>query len=306
MRNNHLTALNLCKAEGKNLIAVSAKRRFESKMYGLHIKDMKKVFNSFTLGPVNIDVDAGYVIAVIGKNGCGKSTFFNCLLGTEKFFGECKWEMEGEAVGMNEMSRRFAYILERCPFPKEYTPRELEKCFGDFYEAFDRGKYYDVLKRYNIPFNKPLDKLSRGNIMVVQMAFAFSYKSEVLFLDEPSAHLDSYAREELYEMISEYEDEGHIIFWASHLMEELDKRADYVLAIKNGQQAYFGTKEELVEKYHVVKGSKKQLDYMEKALVGRRDEETFSEGLVDTEKDYLKLAPVDEPAGLGNIVEYLL
>lgn len=68
--------------------------------------------------------------------------------------------------------------------------------------------------------------------MVVQMAFAFSYKSEVLFLDEPSAHLDSYAREELYELIGEYQDEGHIIFWASHMMEELDKRADYVLAIK--------------------------------------------------------------------------
>ena len=283
-----------------------AKRRFERKMQGLHIKDMKKVFDSFTLGPVNIDVDAGYVIAVIGKNGCGKSTFFNCLLGTEKFFGECRWKTEGEAVGTNEMSRRFAYILERCPFPKEYTPRELEKCFGDFYEAFDSGKYYCVLKRYNIPFNKPLNRLSRGNIMVVQMAFAFSYKSEVLFLDEPSAHLDSYAREELYGLISDYEDEGHIVFWASHMMEELDKRADYVLAIKNGQQAYFGTKEELTERYRVVKGSRRQLDYMDKVIVGRRDEESFSTGLIDASGDYLKLTPVDEPAGLGDIVEYLL
>lgn len=142
--------------------------------------------------------------------------------------------------------------------------------------------------------------------MVVQIAFAFSYKSEVLFLDEPSAHLDSYARNELYKLIGEYEDEGHIIIWASHMMEELDKRADYVLGIKNGQQVYFGTKEELTEKYHVVKGSKKQLDYMKKALVGRRDDESCSCGLVDTTKDYLKLAALDEPARLSDIVEYLL
>lgn len=270
-------------------------------MNGLHIENMKKEFYNFTLGPIDLDVDAGYVVAVIGKNGCGKSTLFNCLLGTEKYSGECEW-----TPGGNGISKKFAYILERCPFPKDYTPRELEECFGEFYEDFDRKKYYDVLKRYNIPLNRQLSKLSRGNIMVVQMAFAFSYKSEVLFLDEPSAHLDSYAREELYELVGEYEDEGHIIFWSSHLMEELDKRADYVLAIKNGRQTYFGTKEELSERYHVVKGSKRQLDYMQKALVGRKDEENCCCGLVDTANDYLKLAAVDEPAGLADIVEYLL
>lgn len=251
-------------------------------MNGLHIENMKKEFYNFKLGPIDLDMDAGYVVAVIGKNGCGKSTFFNCLLGTESFSGECEWktgETGHEADGctdgssaVNRISGKFAYILERCPFPKDYTPRELEKCFGEFYENFDRKKYYDVLKRYNIPLNRQLSKLSRGNIMVVQMAFAFSYKSEVLFLDEPSAHLDSYAREELYELIGEYQDEGHIIFWSSHLMEELDKRADYVLAIKKGQQAYFGTKEELTERYHVVKGNRRQLDYMSKVMVGRRDE----------------------------------
>ena len=297
-------------------------------MNGLHIENMKKEFYNFKLGPIDLDMDAGYVVAVIGKNGCGKSTFFNCLLGMEEYSGECEWTPGGNENydkngdedynkngneqgnnienGQNCISKKFAYILERCPFPKDYTPRELEKCFGEFYEAFDRKKYYDVLKRYNIPLNRQLSKLSRGNIMVVQMAFAFSYKSEVLFLDEPSAHLDSYAREELYELIGEYQDEGHIIFWSSHLMEELDKRADYVLAVKNGQQVYFGTKEELAERYHVVKGSKRQLDYMQKALVGRRDEESCCCGLVDTANDYLKLAAVDEPAGLADIVEYLL
>ena len=271
-------------------------------MKGLHIKNLKKKYNDFELGPIDLDIDAGYIVAVIGRNGCGKSTLFNCMLGTENADGECEWISEYD----EDVKKHFAFILERCPFPKNYTPKELHKCFGSFYEGFDGEKYYDVLKRYNIPQGKPLEKLSRGSIMVVQMAFAFAYKSEVLFLDEPSAHLDSYAREELYKFISDYEDEGHIIFWASHTMEELDRMADYVLAIKKGQQVYFGTKEELTERYHTVKGSKNQLDCMEKALVGRRDEESFSSGLIDTSKEHLKLAPVDEPAGLGDIVEYLL
>lgn len=116
--------------------------------------------------------------------------------------GECRWDIDGKSNADNSvLSEKFAYILERCPFPKEYTPREIEKCFADFYEAFDRKKYYEILSRYNIPLNKQLFKLSRGNIIVVQIAFAFSYKSEVLFLDEPSAHLDSYARNELYKCL---------------------------------------------------------------------------------------------------------
>ena len=172
-------------------------------MKGLHIENMKRVFDGFTLGPVNMDIGAGYIVAVIGKNGCGKSTFFNCLLGTERYSGECRWDIDGKSNADNSvLSEKFAYILERCPFPKEYTPREIEKCFADFYETFDRKRYYEILSRYNIPLNKQLFKLSRGNIIVVQIAFAFSYKSEVLFLDEPSAHLDSYARNELYEELA--------------------------------------------------------------------------------------------------------
>ena len=144
-------------------------------MNGLHIENMKKEFYNFKLGPIDLDMDAGYVVAVIGKNGCGKSMFFNCLLGTESFSGECEWktgETGHEADGctdgssaVNRISGKFAYILERCPFPKDYTPRELEKCFGEFYENFDRKKYYDVLKRYNIPLNRQLSKLSRGGLV---------------------------------------------------------------------------------------------------------------------------------------------
>lgn len=64
-------------------------------MNGLHIENMKKEFYNFKLGPIDLDMDAGYVVAVIGKNGCGKSTFFNCLLGTEEYSGRCEWTPGG-------------------------------------------------------------------------------------------------------------------------------------------------------------------------------------------------------------------
>ena len=271
-------------------------------MEALHIENLVKKYNNFTLGSINIDLDAGYIVAVIGKNGCGKSTLFNCMLGMESYDGICEWKGAGAA----KVSKSFAYVLERCPFPKEYSAKEIAECYSSFYRDFDKRRYYALLARYNIPIGRPLRKLSRGSIMLVQIAFAFAYKSEVLFLDEATAHLDSYARQELYDLISDYAAEGHMVFWSSHRMEELDRMADYVIGIKKGQQVLFGTREEITERYHLIKGSSRQLDFISRALIGRRDSEAGASALVDTNKDYLKLGVYDEPAGLGDIVDYLL
>lgn len=96
-------------------------------MKGLHIENMKRVFDGFTLGPVNMDIGAGYIVAVIGKNGCGKSTFFNCLLGTEKYSGECRWDIDGKSNADNSvLSEKFAYILGDVRFLRNILREKLK------------------------------------------------------------------------------------------------------------------------------------------------------------------------------------
>lgn len=275
-------------------------------MEGLRFDNMKKIYRDFTLGPVEFDIPAGYVVAVIGKNGSGKSTLFECLLGIHCYEGGIfgKYEQGGEREIMREKT---AFVLERCPFPRDYTPKELADCYGGLYQGFDKAHYLSFLKKYNVPANKPLRKLSRGMVMLVQIAFAFSYESRLLILDEPTAHLDEYARKELYGLVSGYAaEEGRLVLWSSHIMEELDRMADYVLGLKRGRQMFFDTKEELTGRYRRVKGSSRQLDYLGSALVGRSDGEGYSRGLIDTAKEHLPVGVLEEAAVLGDIVEYLL
>lgn len=275
-------------------------------MEELKFENMKKAYRDFTLGPLDLNMPFGYIVAVVGKNGSGKSTLFECLLGIHPYDGKILHKDE-EGRNMEPVKERTAFVLERCPFPKDYTPKELAYCYGGLYPDFDREHYLSFCKRYNVPVDKPLRKLSRGMVMLVQIAFAFSYSSRLLVLDEPTAHLDSYARKELYGMVSEYAaGEGRLVLWSSHIMEELDRMADYVLGLKKGKSMLFTTKEELTGQYQRVKGSREQLDYLRSALVGRSDEEGYSRGLLDTRKEHLPIGVLKEPAGLADIVEYLL
>ncbi len=249
----------------------------------------------FKLGPINLEVEQGYIVGVIGRNGSGKSTLFENLLGVNI-----------EHCPAVEDKSKVAYVLEKCPFLKDYTPKDIAYCYSSFYKDFDYKKYEGLCKRYNIPMKKPLKKLSRGMVMMVQIAFAFSYKSEILILDEATAHLDSMARKELYAMVSEYVEQGGLVFWATHIMEELDRMADYVLGLDKGQQVLFEEKDRLLDKYSRVKGTAQQLNYISKALIGRKDHETFSEGILDNSKEHLPVNVQIEAARLEDIVEYVL
>ena len=174
--------------------------------------------------------------------------------------------------------------MEDFPFTGTVTAKEIGEIYGPLYKDFNKEKYEDLLQQLEIPPRKRMKKLSTGMKLKVQMAFAFSYDSKVLFLDEPTASLDSFARKDLYKMIGEYMESGkRNVIWTTHLTEELDRMADYLLILEQGKQIVFEEKEALMAKYRMVKGSKHQLDCMKSRLIGRLDRETYSEGLVKTE-----------------------
>ena len=263
----------------------------------MRIKNLSKNLNGFQLGSINLEVEPGYIIGVIGKNGSGKSSLFNCMLGALGY--------EGIIEGMTQSE--VSFVLEKNPFPWEYSAKDIAATFAKIYDDFNYEKFFGICEKYNVPVGKPIDKLSRGMGMVVQMAFAMSKEANVLILDEPTAHFDSYAREELYDFVSQFmENPGHTVFWASNIMEELDRRADFVLGLKKGHMEFFTAKEELLEQYSSVKGTRKQLDYVNKALLGRKDYETYSTGLLKNSENVLNLGYTKESAKLADIVEYVL
>lgn len=263
----------------------------------MKIENLIRNVSGFKLGPINLEVDSGYVIAVIGRNGSGKSTLFECILG----FQSCEGNID---LGVEQ--KEIAFILEKSLFPDEYSAAQIAMCYGPLYPEFDKEHFYAVCRQYHIPLWKQMRKLSKGMSLMVQYAFASSYPAKLLILDEPSAHMDTWARKDLYDMVSTFTENEGTVLWASHVGSELDKMADYVLGLKNGKAEFFMEKEKLAERYIKVSGSKSQMDAMRRALVGRKDTEVNSIGLVDKEMPPVQLYGCQEPADMADFVEFVL
>lgn len=242
---------------------------------------------SFTLWDFDFRMEPGYILGIVGKNGAGKTTLINTILGVyqpnEGQIGIAGFDRVKEGV---EAKKRIAFVTDECLFPLDLSPKNIGKMFGPLYQGFDFKKYESYCKRFEIPMNKSLRKQSKGMRIKVQLAFCLSYDALLYVFDEPSAGLDPIFRKELLELFFEIVEDGtKSIILSTHLTEDLDKIADYILYVESGKQGFFLEKEELVSKYRMIKGSRGQVSYYGKYIVGRKDEEVYSEALIELPED---------------------
>ena len=107
--------------------------------------------------------------------------------------------------------------------------------YARFYQKWNHRLYEEMLRKYQVGKHKKYGTLSKGNQIKFQMAFALAYEPEVIIMDEPTAGLDPVFRMDfvkwLQDMVAE---NGTRILISSHLHEELEKIADYIIRIEKG------------------------------------------------------------------------
>lgn len=237
---------------------------------------------SFTLSDIDFRIEPGYILGLVGKNGAGKTTLIHTILGlyqpNEGTITVNGYDRVKESV---KAKKNIAFITDECLFPLDLSPKNIGKIFGPLYDGFDYKMFEGYCKRFSIPMTKCLRKQSKGMKVKVQLAFCLSYDARLYVFDEPSAGLDPIFRKELLELFFEIVEDGtRSIILSTHLTDDLDKIADYILYVEDGQQCFFMEKDELVSGFKLIKGSRGQVNYYNKYVVGRKDEEIFSEALV--------------------------
>lgn len=237
---------------------------------------------SFTLSDFDFRIEPGYILGLVGKNGAGKTTLIHTILGlyqpNEGTITVNGYDRVKESV---KAKKNIAFITDECLFPLDLSPKNIGKIFGPLYDGFDYKMFEGYCKRFSIPMTKCLRKQSKGMKVKVQLAFCLSYDARLYVFDEPSAGLDPIFRKELLELFFEIVEDGtRSIILSTHLTDDLDKIADYILYVEDGKQNFFMEKEELVSKFKLIKGSRGQINYYNKYVVGRKDEDIFSEALV--------------------------
>lgn len=258
--------------------------------YALEISNLTKRLDTFQVENINLTLEPGYIMGLIGPNGAGKTTLILTLLGlyrpTQGQIKICGYDIVEQEKAAKE---HIGFVLDENPFMERLSSKDNAKMYGRYYPNWDMKTFEQYGRQFELDMKKPLKKLSKGNKMKFQLAFALSHNAKLLVFDEPTAGLDPVFRRELLEIMCDLISDGErSILYSTHLTNELDRIADYITFIQNGKQLFSLSKEELMSRYGLFRGSERQMDTIEKGvIIGKRMGENFAEALI--RKDIISL-----------------
>ena len=244
--------------------------------YAVETENLGRRFGAFeAVKGVDLRVQRGTVFGLLGVNGVGKSTIIKMVVGhlrpTSGRLRVLGRTLEEDLV---EIRRRVAYVSENRYLYEWMTVAESIRFTRAFHANWDDQKAADLLKRFSLPPEKKVRQLSRGNRARLCLLLALSYNPELIILDEPTSGLDPIVRRDFIEnIVSEISEEGKTVLFSSHIVEEVERVADDVGIINDGELLLVSSVEE-------VKASYKRVRY---ATNGARPELSGVPGLLGVE-----------------------
>lgn len=215
----------------------------------LEIINLCKSYKEFSLNQLSFSLPMGCIMGLVGQNGAGKTTTIRLILnmanrddGEVRIFGLDNLNHE------QQIKQDMAAVFDEIFFVDIWRVSEVEKAIRGFYGKWDSKLYGQYLIKFRLPADKKVKDLSRGMKMKLMLAVALSHEAKLLILDEPTSGLDPVARDELLEILKAYIADGQkSILFSTHITSDLEKIADYITLIDNGNMIYTGTKDDLLK-----------------------------------------------------------
>ncbi len=266
----------------------------------LKVENIRKSFHSFSLKGIDLHIPKGYICGLIGENGAGKSTLIKTIIGLYKP-NEGTVNVDGMEFMENEVMIKdmLGIVLDENIYDDRLTPVKVGKLFGPLYTHFNMKMYIDWLNKFNVPVDKKLKKMSKGMKIKFQLAFALSHEAKLFLFDEPTAGLDSDFRKEFLDICMDLIADGEkSILFSTHITEDLDRVADYIAFIQNGEMLFTMTKEDLCSRFVYVQAENYKLRLLPSKAVVHKDEGTYGGSAlvvnskqVPLDNDYEKRSP---------------
>ena len=241
--------------------------------YAVHIEGLSKFYKDFSLKNVDLALPQGSIMGLIGENGAGKSTVIKSMLdivkrdsGTVRILGR---DMDADAKSIKE---QIGVVLGESHFHEFMNAMQISNMLGAIYKSWDQELYLDSLRRFSLPEKKKLKEYSKGMMMKLSIVAALSHHPRLLILDEATSGLDPVVRDEILDILFEFIEDGErSILISSHITSDLDKVADYITLIHQGQILFTQEKDSLMEDMGLVKCSREELDRLQGLdIVGMR------------------------------------
>lgn len=228
----------------------------------LEVKSLRKEYKDFTLKNINFTLERGYIMGFIGPNGAGKSTTIKLIMNLiKKNAGEIKVFGLDNIKNEREVKQKIGFVYDENYYYDELTINEIKTIISPFYRQWDNAAFNNYLKQFDLDPKKKVKVLSKGMKMKLSLAVALSHKAELIIMDEPTSGLDPVFRSEILDILySLIQDESKSIFFSTHITTDLEKIADYITFLNNGEIVFSSPKDEVLDSYALIKGGKELLD----------------------------------------------
>lgn len=197
------------------------------------------------LSGVDLSIEPGRIVGLLGPNGSGKTTLIKLANGLlVPTAGEIL--IDGKAPG-RESHAIVSYLPERNSLPLWMTIQQLQDFYADFYADFRADRCREMLDRLELHPTQRLKQLSKGNREKVQLILTMSRQAKLYLLDEPIGGVDPAARDYILDTIIRHYDPDAAVILSTHLIADVEKVLDEVVFIDRGQVRLHTTVDEIRE-----------------------------------------------------------
>ena len=195
----------------------------------------KKIKDKEILRNISFEIHDGECVALIGPNGAGKTTLIDCLLG-DKFVSSGQVAIKGFAPTDPRLKQLVSVLPQENEVVQSLKVKELLSFFKSLYPDSLSDKEIDDLLRFSDKQKNQLaGKLSGGQKRLFSFVLALIGRPRILFLDEPTAAMDTSTRQHFWEIVDQLKKNGVTIVYSSHYIEEVEHTADRILVLHKGE-----------------------------------------------------------------------
>jgi len=272
----------------------------------LKVSNLNKSFSDFKLKNVSFEIPQGAIVGFIGQNGAGKTTTLKCILRSiVPDSGDITLYGKNIANNETECKQQLSYTCGAFEYYRKSKLNKIASVYSKFYNNWNAENFESYAKKFNLNLEKRVKELSAGMKVKFALALAMSHDAKLFIFDEPTSGLDPIARDELLDIFLDIVNEGDkSILFSTHITSDLDKCADYVMFIRNGEIIVNEAKDELFERHVLVKGGGAvPEEYRKKAVAFKQN--TFGYAALLDRKNYeLKKGTVTEKPTLEDIMVF--
>ncbi|MBV8201166.1 MAG: ABC transporter ATP-binding protein [Acidobacteria bacterium] len=215
---------------------------------------VEKRYPGFTLGPLDLALAPGTVLAFVGPNGSGKTTTLNCIAGlvvpdagSIQVFGRPADPRDGGwKANLGVVGETHGFYLHR-------TAAENLRFLSRLMPGWSERRAADLAGRFGLPLDKQVRHLSKGSLAKLALVAALGHGPRLLLLDEPTAGLDPVVRSEVLDVLWEILEDGeHSMFYSTHVLSDISRLADELVFLRDGRMLSRSGKDALTDAWRRV------------------------------------------------------